>query len=306
MDRAPLLNAVDGLPGPNVLQDHPAFLRATHSPWRWIPQNVLVLFRGLVLAYLIATGVMIIDYIFSRDTFFPLPAYFFDFAIDSYILVLLYHIITFGWTFTHLYYPHVEDYDGGLESRVLAMMSLPRHMSCLRRQFYFTLFYTVTVVSAFMNSVIYFFITIPHNENDGFDDDDDGLLLIAPPITDILGEGWFQAYIRLALYAIPSAIMIFEMLWLNSIKRPILTVFAGLYLGWAALGIYLTGRYPFFFLDEDEVGSREAVVAYIIGFLALAPILYVLMQGFIALREGLTRSQAEERAIIAAQEALET
>lgn len=47
--------------------------------------------------------------------------------------------------------------------------------------------------------------------------------------------------------------------------------FSGLYLGWAAIGSVLTGVYPFFWLNEDEVGSREAVVANCIGFVALSP-----------------------------------
>ena len=47
---------------------------------------------------------------------------------------------------------------------------------------------------------------------------------------------------------------------------------AGLYLAWAGIGIYLTGWYPFFWLDEIAVGSTEAVTAYSIGFVLLAPI----------------------------------
>lgn len=43
------------------------------------------------------------------------------------------------------------------------MMSLPRNLASLRKQFYFSLFYTTTVVFAFMNTVIYWFITRPHD-----------------------------------------------------------------------------------------------------------------------------------------------
>ena len=46
---------------------------------------------------------------------------------------------------------------------------------------------------------------------------------------------------------------------------------SGLYLAWAAVGKALTGTSPFFWLDEAEVGSKEAVTAYCIGFVCLAP-----------------------------------
>ena len=51
-----------------------------------------------------------------------------------------------------------------------------------------------------------------------------------------------------------------------------LSSLSGLYLGWAALGGYLTGCYPFYWLNPDFVGSKEAVAAYCMGFVALAPL----------------------------------
>jgi hypothetical protein len=61
-------------------------------------------------------------------------------------------------------------------------MSLPRELANLRKQFYFSLFYTTTVVFAFMNTVIYWFITRPHkfetapgsdpNDDDGSSDEE--------------------------------------------------------------------------------------------------------------------------------------
>jgi hypothetical protein len=57
-------------------------------------------------------------------------------------------------------------------------MSLPRNMASLRKQFHFTMFYTLTVVFAFMNSTIYWFITRAHNldddSGDAPSDGDDG------------------------------------------------------------------------------------------------------------------------------------
>lgn len=51
-----------------------------------------------------------------------------------------------------------------------------------------------------------------------------------------------------------------------------LVIFSGLYLGWAVLGKVLTGAHAFYWLDKEEAGSREAVVASSIGFVLLSPI----------------------------------
>jgi hypothetical protein len=51
-----------------------------------------------------------------------------------------------------------------------------------------------------------------------------------------------------------------------------LVFFSGLYLGWAGIGKALTGWYAFDWLDKSIVGSEEAVTAYCIGFVFLAPI----------------------------------
>lgn len=73
----------------------PAFLRACHSPWRFIPQNVLVILRGLTLAYLTAVGIMAINYKLSLESEFSGWRHLFDFAVVSFVLVFVYHLITF-------------------------------------------------------------------------------------------------------------------------------------------------------------------------------------------------------------------
>lgn len=90
-------------------------------------------------------------------------------------------------------------------------------------------------------------------------------------------------------------------------------VSAGLYLGWAAVGKALTGWDAFFWLSQKEVGSREAVTTHSLGFVLLAPlsksracdsrvyilmccVVYILMQGFVGVREGLTALAHSEAA----------
>jgi hypothetical protein len=87
------------------------------------------------------------------------------------------------------------------------------------------------------------------------------------------------------------------------------------------MGKLITDWYAFDWLDVHQVGSEEGVTAYCIGFVLLAPlselpwnlcpiyllteVVYTMMQGFVAIREGITRSLSESRATAAAQEALE-
>ncbi|KAH7131584.1 hypothetical protein B0J13DRAFT_106838 [Dactylonectria estremocensis] len=330
MDTSPLLTTLGGLPGPNILQDHPAFLRACHSPWRFIPQNVLVIIRGIILAIIVANGAMVAHYKYHEESEYTSWRHLFDFCILSFITVFLYHLISFSWTFTHLYYPHREDCDGGFEGLIVAAMSLPSNMASLRKQFYFTMFYTAAVVGTFMNSTIYWFITRRRDTGEAAEPENFDWAVVAEdeelywpdvsgplsdaPFSDLFGEGWFNVFIILALYAIPSGLMVIEVFLLNSIKRPVaigthvlgLLFLTGLYLGWATLGHLLTGWFPFFWLDESQVGSQEAVAAYCIGFVLLAPIMYILMQGFVAVREGFTRSRSQARADAAAEEALDS
>ncbi|KAM0463400.1 hypothetical protein ACHAO4_000114 [Trichoderma viride] len=310
MDSTPLLVDTDRYPGPGVLQDHPVFLRASHSPWYCIPQNALVFFRGLILAYLIATGCMILNFELTDSTLTNARLWF-DFAIISYVLVLIYHFMTFCWTFTHLYFPDPDEVEGSFEWLIINFMSLPRNLASLRKQFYFSLYYTTTVVFAFMNTVIYWFITRPHkfstapgsdpNPDDGSSDEElwsgGKVRASSEPFSDIFGKGWFATYCILNLFLFVSVLMVIEIFFLNSIKRTFsvgahifcLLVFAGLFLGWAAIGHAATNVYSFFWLDEAQVGSQEAVAAYCIGFVLLAPICFIFQQGFIGIRESFTR-----------------
>lgn len=45
---------------------------------------------------------------------------------------------------------------------------------------------------------------------------------------------------------------------------------AALYLAFAAIGKMSTGHNPFFWMDEDIVGSKEKVAGYCTGFVAMA------------------------------------
>ncbi|CEJ92723.1 hypothetical protein VHEMI08356 [[Torrubiella] hemipterigena] len=304
----PLLNAINGLPGPNVLQDHPPFLRACHSPWRFIPQHILVILRGTVLAYLFAVGLMICHFkIFDETTDHSKWALFFHFGMMSFGFTLFYHLTTFSWTYTHLYHPNANETEGVVERGIIRAMSLPKNMGSLRKQFYFTLFHTITCVSGFISWAVYWLITRQYIVVAGSAADEsvpNGLL--GTPFSDLFGEGWFPVFVISNLYGAPSITMIIETMFFNSIKRPFavgrhvfgLMAFNVLYLLWGQIGKAVSGCYPYFWMDASKVGSLEAVTAYSIGFVLLAPIMFVVMQGFVAARERLTRNNSPARTIV--------
>lgn len=47
---------------------------------------------------------------------------------------------------------------------------------------------------------------------------------------------------------------------------------SGAYLVWGNIGKMVTGCFPYYWMDPAEVGSIEAVTAYSIGFVLMAPV----------------------------------
>lgn len=72
----------------------PIFLRAAHSPWRPLNQNILGYIRAVVLAYLVATAGMLLNYkIKHREdehTNWRIP---FQFSTVTWVLLIIYHIL---------------------------------------------------------------------------------------------------------------------------------------------------------------------------------------------------------------------
>ncbi|PNH31462.1 hypothetical protein VD0002_g6371 [Verticillium dahliae] len=266
----PLLAPPSGLPAPAAsgrTQDH-------------LPQNALFYIRGFLLAYLIAASIMILDYkVEQEESKFSDWRIIFELEIISFGLLLAYHAI-------------VSEY------WVLRFLSLPANMNSLRKQFYFTLFYFLTSIFAIINTMMYFLVTLPHagsgDDSSPAEPEPSGLGMsksptelrdfgvgqspLLPygtagrtPFTDMFGEGWFQAFTTLNLFVISTLIVLVEILFLNSVKRPYaigahifgLLFLSGLYVAWAAVGRTVTGTGPFW-LDGDE-----AVFSLVYGFIAI-------------------------------------
>ncbi|KUI54497.1 hypothetical protein VP1G_01907 [Cytospora mali] len=269
--------------------DHPIFLRAAHSPWQSLNQNALSYIRGVVLAYIVVTSGMLIDYKIchrkDEHSNWRIP---FEFSTVTWFLLLLYHTMVFSWTLTHMHWPDIDANDTRWKSRLLRFMSPPEQRPGSRRRFYFSLFYSVTHAFSLLNVVNYW------------------------AVLGITFEGWFPAFCLFNLYVFPAVITLIETTVLNSVRRPEVGVgspgllaeiadmslpqpvpshlfgtmlFAALYLAYGGLGAKATGHVPFFWMDEDEVGSTEKVAGYCIGFIVLSAAMFSMLYGLIGMRE---------------------
>ncbi|KAJ4385546.1 hypothetical protein N0V93_009975 [Gnomoniopsis smithogilvyi] len=292
--------------------DHPIFLRAAHSPWRPLNQNALGYIRGGLLAYLIASGGMLLDYkIKHREdehTNWRIP---FQFSTVTWVLLIIYHILVFSWTITHMHWPDIDPGDGRWESKLLRFMSPPEQTADSRKRFYFSLFYTVTHVFALLNVFIYWTLQVPSGHahwpgNGGDGGGDAGFFVIVddgdsklPPFKDIFGGGWFPAFSIFNTHVFPAIATVIESLFLNSMRRqePVPShlfgtmAAAALYLGYGAIGKLATGHNPFWWMDEGLAGSKEKVAGYCTGFVSLAAAMFSTLYGLIGMRENAFHSR---------------
>lgn len=122
-----------------IISSQPAFLRACHSPWRFIPQNILVILRGIIVTYLTAVAIMVAYYKLAVESDdngdgdastnmmkkYSDWRHIFDYAIITFALTFLYQVITF--VSSHLESP--DFHHGGLTLSQPAVLDL--HASVL-------------------------------------------------------------------------------------------------------------------------------------------------------------------------------
>ncbi|CAN8102680.1 unnamed protein product [Discula destructiva] len=316
LERTPLLGGSrqDDEEGQAPALDHPIFLRAAHSPWRGLNQNALGYVRGGLLAYLIVAAGMLIDWKTKQredeHTNWRIP---FQFSTVTWFLLIIYHIMVFSWTITHMHWPDIDPNDTRWESKLLRFMSPPEQTADSRRRFYFSLFYTVTQVFALLNVVVYWTFQVPNghshwpgNGGNGGDGGsggdrggDDGFFVILdsdrPPFKDILSEGWFPAFSLFNQFVTPFIAAVIEALFLNSMRRPKpvpshlfgTLAAAGAYLAYAGIGKVSTGHSPFWWMDEELAGSNEKVAIYCTAFVALAAAMFSCLYGLVGMRENI-------------------
>ncbi|KAK1836568.1 hypothetical protein QBC39DRAFT_378112 [Podospora conica] len=311
------------------VQDYSIFLRVCHSPWRFISQGTLVFTRAFILVYLTVVAGMLFHY--KRDKQIqvlgegdesgekPYSAWesAFQFSTIAYLLLWLFHFISFCWSFTHRYYPDHDTLDhNSWEAIILSKMSPPTATTHSRKRLYFSIFYTTVHVFVLMNALIYWFVLVPkgkgqwpgehhdgdHDGHDGHDGNHDGdnekdWMPWMPSADKLFGYGWFEPFCIINLWGVTAALGLFEIFSLNSIKpqTPVAThIFALLfllsgYLGWASFGHVVTGKYAFFWLDKNEMKYTELMAAWSAGFVLLGPIIFAIMYGLTWLRQHLTK-----------------
>ncbi|KAK0743675.1 hypothetical protein B0T18DRAFT_490343 [Schizothecium vesticola] len=306
------------------VQDYPIFLRVCHSPWRFISQGSLVFTRAFILVYLTVVAGMLLHY--KRDKQIqvlgegdesdekPYSAWesAFQFSTIAFLLLWLFHFISFCWSFTHLYYPNFDERDQhSWEAILLNKMSPPTTTIHSRKRLYFSLFYTAAHVFVLMNALIYWAVLVPkgkgqwpgehHDDHDGDHDGDDEKAWM-PSTDDLFGHGWFEPFCIINLWGVTALLGLLEIFGLNSVKpqTPVAThVFALMfilsgYLGWASFGHVVTGKYAFFWLDKNEMKHTELMAAWSSGFVLLGPTrltstVFAIMYGLTWLRQYLTK-----------------
>ncbi|KAK3989346.1 hypothetical protein QBC44DRAFT_350600 [Cladorrhinum sp. PSN332] len=301
-ERTPLIDR-SGLPvpiGSSQVQDHPIFLRACHSPWPWLSQSALVYIRGLIFTYLSGLAVMLliykIKYEYGEEEEKTAWCTLFEFSTLAYVSLWLYHFLVFSWSFTHLFYPDIEEQDQRWESTVIKKLSPPVQTSQSRKRFYFSIFFTIVHVIVIMNCVIYWSVLVPQGYGKFPGGGDEGAESVSISSAEtFFGDYWFQPYCLINLYCVTGLIALFEVFVLNSIKRQIpvgshtffVAFFLSAYLGWAAFGKLFTGEYPFFWMDRDEMEKTEYIASYVSGFVSLGLTVFAFIYGLIGMRENL-------------------
>ncbi|KAK0636998.1 hypothetical protein B0T17DRAFT_504384 [Bombardia bombarda] len=297
--RTPLLSDSQGLPtsfASGQVQDHPIFLRVCHSPWTWMSQGGLVYTRAFILLYLTALAPMLVDYKLTKREDLENPwCILFKFSTLTFFLLWIYHLVAFAWSFTHLYYPDIDENDGRWESKILWKMSPPVQTMHSRKRFYFSVFYTAVHVFAFMNVIIYWAVSVPNGHGHFPKGEGEGESVFSAA-EDFWSNGWFEPFCLINLWGVTALIAFIEVLILNSIKRQvpvpshisIITFLLSSYLGWAAFGQLLTEQAAFFWMDPKEVEYTEVITGCCAGFVAFGSVVFAFLYGLIGMRETLT------------------
>jgi len=77
-------------------------------------------------------------------------------------MILLYHVMVFSWTLTHLHWPEIDNDDRTWESKLLRLMQPPQQTGYARSRFYFSLFYSLVHVYCFMMTLIFWTVLVPN------------------------------------------------------------------------------------------------------------------------------------------------
>ncbi|KAI4592288.1 hypothetical protein KJ359_011347 [Pestalotiopsis sp. 9143b] len=184
-------------------------------------------------------------------------------------------------------------------------MSPPSRVESSRKRLFFSMFYTVTHIFTFTNTIMYWAVLVPTG-NGGFaaptfgrpqEPPSNSTALAYDPNKGLFEEGGIKAFSIINVWSVTSIIALAEVMFLNSIRRPTpvaghvagVVLASGVYLAWAGIGRLLTGHSGLFFLDPAKMGNMpEATVAASMAFITSTPGIFSYMYGLIAMRESMT------------------
>ncbi|KAI1074047.1 hypothetical protein F5B20DRAFT_574375 [Whalleya microplaca] len=294
----------------------PIYLRACHSPWRKVNQQVLLLLRLVFAGYLSAVFGVSLKYkleLEDEHTRWRIP---FQFSTVSFILQWAYHLLVTLWTGMHLVFPKALEVDPAdchghqFRTRILQSLSPPNKANCPTRRYIFSMFYTISHVFPFMNTLVYWGILVPSGHG-GFKQPNfphghpqplPNATVLYDPNKGLFEEDDIKAFSIINVWTLTTVIGLIEILGLNSIRRPTpvaghvagVMFSSGLYLAWAGIGKLATGHSGLFFLDPDLMSNFPgAVIAACIAFVSLSPGIFTYFYGLIAMRETMTAAHRE-------------
>ncbi|KAI1334975.1 hypothetical protein F5Y15DRAFT_263940 [Xylariaceae sp. FL0016] len=304
------------LPRPNSQnpppQSHPITTRVCHSPWHGLSQQMLFIIRLLLAAYLTAVFGVSLKYKLDNDDEHSKWRIPFQFSTVSFCSLWAYHLISTLWTGMHLFMPgtirlNPEDCEGHkLRTRIVQMLSPSNSGS--NKQFMFSMFYVISHVFAFMNTLIYWGVLLPAGHG-GFQQPDsphhhpgaNETTVLYDQSKGLLEEGPIKPFSIINVWTITSLIAAIEVFFLNSIRRPTpvashtlgVMLLSTLYLGWAEIGKLATGHAGIFFVDPELMNNMPgAAFAAGVAFVLLSPGIFAYMYGLIAMRDGVVAVQS--------------
>ncbi|KAI0018457.1 hypothetical protein F4780DRAFT_516941 [Xylariomycetidae sp. FL0641] len=299
-------------PTPRSGDSHPITLRACHSPWKGLNQQMLMGVRLLLVGYLTAVSGISLKWKLENEdghTKWRIP---FQFSTVSFVMLWVYHLLVTLWTGMHLFHPRAADpdaeyYEGHrIRAEIARFLSPSDKSRSPGRRFAFSMFYTTSHVFAFMNTLIYWGVLVPAGHggfkvpelpNHPHDDQPGNATALYDPNKGLFDEGGIKPFSIINVWTITSLIAATEIFFLNSIRRPTpvaghivgVMMMSALYLAWAALGKMVTGHAGLFFLDPKLMGDVPmAVVAACFAFVTMSPGIFSYTYGLIAMRESIT------------------
>ncbi|TGO22335.1 hypothetical protein BPAE_0172g00160 [Botrytis paeoniae] len=273
--------------GSHKKNDHPIFLRACHSPWLNISQKSLVMFRGALAAYFLISSLVILHYELEINKNGWLVVY--NLSNIVYGLQTLYAWVAFTWTFMHLYYPHSNDNNcSTISASVRKFLSPSRKTANTNEKYLFSVFYWAILAFPHVVTFIHWAVIIPRNE-------------ASIPGDKILHDK-LTTFFVFSKYGFNSVLALVELFILSSIKRsdPVwnhvfsLAVLSLVYVGWAAIGKYIVGKYTYFFLDHEKTGW-EYYWASVAAFVVLVELFFVFVYSLTGVRESMTKKQNDDK-----------